>query len=396
MNGISLLRRVKRRIISDFIPKPEPIKSLGDLSLSHEQVFDKIKVYAIEELFLLTKSQFKFRNGDVFADLKVFEKGKANIWPHASLLWGLVKTLEVDNDRRVRETISQFLKKLINTEGLLAEDLFKVDQCLSGYCLLNLHSLGFDYDVLPAIEQMTSFLLKIHPRSETGLLPYMPSITNVLLVDTLGMICPMLSACSLVTGNLESLEFSERHLEDFLDKGLDERNGLPFHAYHALTGDRFGITGWSRGIGWLMLGLSEHLRAAKLMEKPSTNLVKGFQQLSEKLLNFQREDGCWSWMVHFPDAPVDTSGTAMIAYSLFVGIKMGLIEQEFLINCHKALNGILSFSKVDGRVDQSLGDTYHVGLYSTQFTHTLYAQGFTLALCSLIMREKVDEPVRKE
>lgn len=40
---------------------------------------------------------------------------------------------------------------------------------------------------------------------------------------------------------------------------MDEKTGLPYHGYDEKTGMKYGIIGWGRACGWMLLGLSQSI-----------------------------------------------------------------------------------------------------------------------------------------
>ncbi|MFO7639366.1 MAG: glycoside hydrolase family 88 protein, partial [bacterium] len=80
-----------------------------------------------------------------------------------------------------------------------------------------------------AAQRLVEWLLESHPRSSTGTLPYRPEEPNVLLVDTLGMICPLLTRYGERYEKPEAVALAKKQLREFLDHAVDARSGLPFH-----------------------------------------------------------------------------------------------------------------------------------------------------------------------
>ena len=74
----------------------------------------------------------------------------------------------------------------------------------------------------------------------------------------------------------------------FLEGGMDERSGFPYHGFNSDTGMKYGIIGWGRAVGWLTSGMSESL--AYLPEKtPQFSFIREhFKGLAEETVKYQR------------------------------------------------------------------------------------------------------------
>ncbi len=100
-----------------------------------------------------------------------------------------------------------------------------------------------------------------------------------------------------------------RQAENFLSHGMDFRSGLPYHGYDEKSGMKYGIIGWGRAAGWLLLGLSELDFAEKEYAGKAEKMILA-------VLDRIRADGLFSWQLDCIEGPLDTSASGMIFYSL--------------------------------------------------------------------------------
>ncbi|MDO3384560.1 glycoside hydrolase family 88 protein [Gilvimarinus sp. SDUM040013] len=102
---------------------------------------------------------------------------------------------------------------------------------------------------------------------------------------------------------------------------LQQPNGL---FYHGPDAPFF----WGRGNGWVAAGLAE-----LISELPEDHLLYGqisesYQRMMAALLQYQATDGMWRQLLDYPDAWKESSGTAMFAYAIAVGVERGLLPKE--------------------------------------------------------------------
>jgi Glycosyl Hydrolase Family 88 len=123
----------------------------------------------------------------------------------------------------------------------------------------------------------------------------------VILVDTLGMICPFLTRYGHDFAEPAAAKLALRQLSAFYGVNLDPDSGLPFHGYICGGPFRLGLHGWGRGVGWYLMGLVDTLIEAA--DKQDQALYASLQKVVLSLSRWQRSDGHGSWLVLMPDQP---------------------------------------------------------------------------------------------
>jgi Predicted unsaturated glucuronyl hydrolase involved in regulation of bacterial surface properties, and related proteins len=231
-------------------------------------------------------------------------------------------------------------------------------------------------------DALASFLAG-HVRSASGLIPYRKTLSSLLLVDTVGMICPFLARYGAAEGKVEAINDAVAHAVDIIDNAIDCHSGLPFHG-HVDRGAPVGIAGWARGTGWFLLGLTGILDYLPSDHEAGEKLKDHIRQTAEKLRAFQRSDGCWGWAITNPFSTPETSGTALIAFSLLKTRLLGIIGEKYDGIIHDAYRGICNAMTAKGYVLGASGDCiYGPGVYPTKFSHQMWAQGAASAFLAL-------------
>lgn len=174
-----------------------------------------------------------------------------------------------------------------------------------------------------------------------------------LFADTLGMLCPFACRYGVQKQDKELLNLGIRQLELFFQKGMDEKTGLPYHGYDEKNGMKYGIIGWGRACGWMLLGLSQSLlwiseqpagaeQADKLQaEQPAAQpssqsvaregcnrLLLLQQQLLDSIFVWQRADGGFSWQLQAQEGHRDTSAEGMIGYGAWLAEETAAVQRS--------------------------------------------------------------------
>lgn len=134
----------------------------------------------------------------------------------------------------------------------------------------------------------------------------------------------------------------------------DPATGLYYHAYDssrtAFWCDR--TTGlsqnfWIRAIGWYTMALVdclEKLEDVKERFAEGYNMLLGnFRDLIRSMLAYQSDNGMWYQVVDQGGREpnyLETSGSSVMAYAIFKGIRLGYLPESYRAKGEKAFNGI--------------------------------------------------------
>ncbi|MCH4191052.1 MAG: glycoside hydrolase family 88 protein [Butyrivibrio sp.] len=252
-----------------------------------------------------------------------------------------------------------------------------------------------------AADAAREYLLR-HERDSGGSITYNEKAGNgYIYADGIGMICPFLCAYGIWKKQISALEDALLQIRNFFHCGMDEKSGLPWHAYETDSGKKMGIIGWSRATGWIAFGIAESIRFLK--ERDSSTGTDDFdctcRQSSDILAEYLAQLLTAAQTVLLPDAlypwkpgeqKADTSGSAMITYAAAVyqhfcsktadtdqAGKRGSCPNATL---QKALESISGCVQSDGRVLKAQGECIDAGVYSREFASYPWSVGMTLKL----------------
>jgi len=257
---------------------------------------------------------------------------------------------------------------------------------MKGYTLLYLAQLADDPRYYQAVENLAKSLITTHPHTRDGSLPYVAK-TEVILVDTLGMICPFLARYAKMYNNAEALSVSVNQLRQFVAQNVDNDTHLPYHGYYADGPKRLGLHGWGRGTGWYMLGLMDTLIEIPPHHPGYGELSSAYVAAADSLRSFQRGDGHWTWAIlHKNDTP-DSSTTSLIGYSILRGIQSGILDESFRAVTEAAIHALVRETRADGVLDNSQGECRGLGKYPQVYGPTLWLQGSATAFAAPYLSE---------
>jgi len=155
----------------------------------------------------------------------------------------------------------------------------------------------------------------------------LPSYTRFWVDDMYGIGLLQGQACRYV-GDLDYADRGTLGLLLHADK-LQQPNGLFYHGVD--KGNFF----WCRGNGWAAAGMTELLLDIPT-DHPRFNtsavfggkLLQVYRKQMKGLLDFQDQSGAWRQLLDYPDAWVETSGTAMFVYAMATGVREGWLPED--------------------------------------------------------------------
>ena len=303
-------------------------------------------------------------------------------WPNGLLAEGLVnyyqKNKNSDEARVIVECLGKYYDRWIKKH----HKLYYVDDMVSGIALIDLHQITGEEKYKQAAEAMVQFLYH-HERDAAGSFLYRPKQGNgYIFADMIGMVCPFLCKYGSTYGDSNAIKLAVIQIQNFIGCGMDEKTGLPYHGYQYESGVKYGIIGWGRAAGWLMLGMSGAL-AYMNEHDPGYEVVKqAYRRLVDKVEAYQLEGGLYSWQLGAKDGPVDTSATGMILYSIAQSL-----ENKVLIGIHRSRmmrgrDALLSSVK-EGKIYGALAECQGFSMYPQVYGAYPWSLGPALSLFAI-------------
>ena len=179
-------------------------------------------------------------------------------------------------------------------------------------------------------------------------------------VDDMYMINALQVSAYQVSGKKVYLDQAAALTADYLAK-LQQENGLFIHA-------PFAPYYWSRGNGWFAAGMAEMLCVLP-KDHPQYGFVKTrFTQMMDALVKCQAPNGLWRQLLDKPEYWEETSGSAMFAYAMTLGLKNGFLTGEPYVNAvRKAWLALAAKVDAEGNVSDVCVGTNANEVLSTYF-----------------------------
>lgn len=148
--------------------------------------------------------------------------------------------------------------------------------------------------------------------------------------DAIFMAPPSWALATKISGDQRYLDYAVKETKAVLEYLRDEETGLIFRDSRFF--DQRTPNGkkvfWSRGNGWVFAGLARFIDVIPEGHKDRDYMVKAYQDLADKLVPLQREDGYWPTSLADADylKNPESSGTAFFGYGMAWGLNNGLLK----------------------------------------------------------------------
>lgn len=308
-------------------------------------------------------------------------------WPTGLLAKGLADYYMKNKNSEEARIILGCLKKYYDRWIRRGCKIYYLDDAVSGLALIDLHQITGEEKYKTAADTLVKYLLG-HELDGAGGMPYRPHQKNgYVFADGIGMVCPFLCKYGSTYGDMNVINRAVTQIQNFIAYGMDEKTGLPYHGYQYESGIKYGIIGWGRAVGWLMIGMAESL-AYMEPSRPSFDMLKQvYRRLVDKVEAYQLEGGLYCWQLETREGPVDTSATAMILYAIARSL-----ETKVLIGIHRSrmLRGREALWNMvkEGRIENALAECQGFSMYPQVYGAYPWSLGPALSLFANTLEEK--------
>lgn len=247
-------------------------------------------------------------------------------WPTGLIANAFMENYEMwENKEKVLVTIKIYFDRWIEC-GM---PIYYMDDVLCGMALLALYEITGEEKYRTGADKMVNYLYKMEENDADakGSLPYRPLQKNFhIYVDSIGMVCPFLCKYGLVFKEERAVNLAVMQIKNMLEYGMDTNMFLPYHGYMYESKIKYGIIGWGRAVGWLLMGMADILCFLP-KEHPDYRCIKdAFEKVISSTYRYQKENGAFAWQLEATEGPEDSSATAMITSAALKVIDAGIID----------------------------------------------------------------------
>lgn len=361
----------------------------------YTEILKRMEKEAVEELLNYHRRDWKQK-----AKNKVKRAAGRYVPPMDMIFWptGLIANVLAENldAWENRENVLQALRIYFDRWITKGMPLYYVDDVLCGVALLIIYEETGEEKYRTGADKMAEYLFELWDREAdaSGSIPYRPAQKNRhVYVDGIGMICPFLSMYGVRFGNEKAVNIALTQIENMLKHGMDEKTGLPYHGFQYENRIKYGIIGWGRAVGWLLMGMAGVFKAlgeyeANLMR--INNLAEAFEEIVDKTMTYQRENGAFSWQLETLEGPEDSSASAMVACAVGDGLELGILETGNEGNPYESLTArtaaYLVECETEGKIGKCLGECAGFSQYPQTYGAYPWSLGTALKVM-LFVRE---------
>lgn len=273
-------------------------------------------------------------------------------YPQGFLLWGYIRLYEASGESRYADYVRGYCDAHVdeqgNIEGFSGDSL---DDMMAGSLLLWMVAQGAGEKYRLAARRIRR-AFDGYPRLQGGGYWHGRMWPGEMWVDGLYMGLMFLARYDGIMGE-DTGGMQEAVNQLTIASSLCEKDdtGLMYHAYseNPLTTWRHPVSGkaqevWSEGVGWYAMILAEVLEIMPAHHPGREQITLQLSRLAEALIQVQHPvTGMWCQVVdklRGRDNWCETSGTAMIAYALHKGARLGCLPERFTQMARRALEGI--------------------------------------------------------
>ncbi len=268
------------------------------------------------------------------------------------MITALLAMSDITGDNRYFDFARTFIDAFVSEDGAIRTfdaEKHTLDDINEGRVLFRLYQKTGMEKYRRAAQTLRDALEK-QPRTFEGSFWHKQIYPNQVWLDGIYMAMPFLA---LYESQFGDGDYSDvvRQIETVRDRMRDDRTGLYYHGYDAsrtafwadpMTG--LSQSFWLRSIGWFAVALADLIEI--LPAGAGRDTLRGiFADLMAAVWRFSDPETGMYWQV--PDRPgeagnyLESSGSAMLAYAMLKGARLGALDGEYADHGQKTFDGIM-------------------------------------------------------
>lgn len=317
-----------------IIPQKENVKTVLD------------KVYNFLEANTASKVVNKKDNSEVTDFKKIdgnvaFEKGAFRL---TSYEWGvtyagMLLTSQVTSDKNYENYVNKRLQLIAdlyantnekNLEGSPIHSVIKPHALDDAGALcaafIKAKKMGLASNIDPLINNLITFISQKQQRLSDGTLARNRPQMNTLWLDDMFMSVPALAQMGGYTGDVKYFDDAVKQVTQFSQRMFNAEKGLYMHGWveSMQVHPQFH---WARANGWAVMTMVELLETLPKNHPGYPKVLAQLQAHIAGLQKYQDGTGFWHQLIDRNDTYLETSATAIYAYSIARAINRGYVDK---------------------------------------------------------------------
>jgi unsaturated rhamnogalacturonyl hydrolase len=186
---------------------------------------------------------------------------------------------------------------------------------------------GFNGELMPMIDHYIDYISNRQFRLEDGTLARNRPFPNTLWLDDLFMSVPALAQMGKLTGEVKYFDDAVKQVLLFSQRMFNWEKGLFMHGW-VLGMEVHPRFHWARANGWAIMAIVELLAVLPEDHPGRSDVMKILQAHIAGLAPLQSGNGFWHQLLDRSDSYLETSATAIFAYSIAKAINEGWADAQ--------------------------------------------------------------------
>ena len=299
-------------------------------------------------------------------------EGKAVGWNYIDgcMILALLEIYQTTGEEKYYEFANAFIDHRVREDGSISGysvDEYNLDNVNAGKTLFALYDINGKEKYRRAIDLIYS-QVQTQPRTAEGNFWHKKIYPNQVWLDGMYMAQPFYMEYETRFNGKKNYEDIFGQFHNVIEHMLDPETGLYYHGYDASRtvfwcDKETGLSQnfWLRALGWYSMALLDTLDKCEVCrecEEEYEYLKQAFVDLTDSMLKLQDESGLWYQLPALGGKEpnyLETSGSAIMAYSLLKGVRLGFLPENYRVYGLKAFRGICNAYLKEKNGQLSLG-----------------------------------------
>lgn len=271
------------------------------------------------------------------------------------MILAMLETYHITGKKHYLDFADAFIDHRVQEDGTIdgyQVDEYNLDNINAGKTLFYLYEINGKEKYRKAIELIYSQVCT-QPRTLEGNFWHKLIYPHQVWLDGLYMVMPFYMEYETRLNDKKNYDDIFNQFANVVKYLRDEKTGLYYHAYDASKtafwcDKETGLCEnyWLRALGWYSMALLDTLdKCDKAVAGERYNQLKNvFVDYIDSLLKYQDESGMWYQLPARAGEPgnyLETSGTAIFAYSLLKAVRLGFLPESYREPAVKAFHAIV-------------------------------------------------------